>query len=102
MPELALIETFTETRKHDPDSRDALSHTKHVRLWPSSPGRLSLQIRTEGSISDHGTKSWQCYSTASLNLDAAKMLHAALQIWIEEQARRHADATYEKILEHQE
>lgn len=82
MDETLIEASTTTTRASHP-----ITHTNHVRFWPSSPSWASLQIRTEGRISDHGSKSWQCYSTADLDVTAAMELYAALGEWIKSQTK---------------
>ena len=78
-----LIKTITKTGKY-PKSGHLISHMSHVRLYGASPGRAALQIRSDGVISPHGSTSWHCISTASLDFDTARQLRDALETWIRE------------------
>ena len=78
------IKAWTDAARHDP--AEYLPTMSHVRVYPYSPGSMNLQIRSEGKITDHGSKQWQVISNAHLDVDAARKLYAALGDWIESQS----------------
>ena len=59
-----------------------LTDTQHFRVYASAPGRVSLQIRSEGHITDHGKARWMINSTASLSLEQAIEARDAIHAWI--------------------
>ena len=82
---LALFKTWTDAKRFDP-AKEYLDKTSHVRVYPYSPGVVSVQIRSEGKTTEMGGgKAWYVNSNAHLDLESAKTLHAALEIWIVEQ-----------------
>lgn len=84
-----IIKASTDAARHDPDT-EHLPSMSHVRAYGYSPGHMNLQIRSEGKISDHGSKQWWVISNARLDVETAVALHTALQEWIEEQPRGEA------------
>lgn len=72
------------TKQHNPKRDTPLTELQSVRFWPSCPGQVTLQIRTEGVTTDHGKVSLQCYSSATFGLKEALRLRAALDRWISE------------------
>jgi hypothetical protein len=77
----------TDTRKKERCNEADLCYLRHVRFYPSNPQRATLQIRSNGPLV-HGGKSFQCYSSAVLGLEAAVRLRGALDAWIAEEAVR--------------
>ena len=82
-----MTDTLIKTATHTDRMSRHVNHTSHIRLYPSSPGRMTLQIRSEGKISDHGTKSWRCIGSASVDPLVAKELRDALDAWLRLQVR---------------
>lgn len=61
------------------------NYSGNVRVYCESPSSLGLQIRTEGPINEKGNgKSFQCFSHASLDINAATILRNWLDQWIYE------------------
>lgn len=83
MTNLALTETWTDAQRVDP-IKEFLDCMSHVRVYPYSPGVVNVQIRSETKAT-HKRKGWYTISNARLNFEAAQTLHAALQVWLEEQ-----------------
>ncbi len=83
MTNLALTETWTDSDRIDP-LKEYLAFMSHVRVYPYSPGIVNVQIRSESKETSK-RKGWYTISNARLNLEAAQTLHAALQVWLEEQ-----------------
>ena len=84
---ITTVETpYASTMRYPMDPE--LPNMSHVQCFPHSPDRMLLQIRTTGTITDHGDISYQILSNAPLDLDAAIRLHAGLELWIEEQTRK--------------
>lgn len=77
------IKTWTDASRHDPTEH--LPNMSHVQAFPYSPARMTLQIRSEGKITGHGSKHWQIISNARLDIDGAMELYAALGKWIKNQ-----------------
>lgn len=78
IPVVGALTKEVDPGKVDPECFDL------IRIFPSSPGRLALQIRTKGVTSPHGKKSRLCYSHATLGLTEAVALRQALHVWISE------------------
>ena len=83
MTNLALTETWTDAQRFDP-LKEYLGSMSHVRVYPYSPGIVNVQIRSESEETSK-RKGWYIISNARLNFEAAQALHAALQVWLEEQ-----------------
>jgi hypothetical protein len=79
-----LIKATASTKIYDPERRP-LSDLGVVRAYGESPGGLGLQIRSAGSTTNRGRKTWHSISHARLDLDSARALYAALGEWIGEQ-----------------
>ncbi len=102
MKEIAIILTETATAKWP----TKLSDMEQVSLynvpgptkgnfdWPPS---LIVEIRSEGKITDHATRSWCCVSQATMTLRQAKELRAALDNWIAVQKKPEPWTEQEKV-----
>ncbi len=67
------------------DDERELPRVRHVRLYPGPAHRVTLQIRSKGSVGISRMGRRICLSNARLTIDEAKELHAALGEWIVEQ-----------------
>lgn len=94
MNEIEIIKTETATAKWPTELPD----TSHLSLYDvpgygKGPTRLIVEIRSEGKITDHATRSWCCVSQATMGLAEAKALRDGLDNWIEIQETGEQTAT---------
>ena len=83
------MKKLADTRIPAPGARTTEVDENHVpasfglvRIFPCSPGRVALQIRTKGVTTNHGRKTRLCFSHAVLGLTEALALRKALDVWI--------------------
>lgn len=88
---------WARTLDRDPKKKE-LRDLQSVRLYPSSPGIATLQIRTEGITTPNGRVPRHVISSAGLGLLEAVRLKNALDLWIGEWSKEQRDEAYEEMV----
>lgn len=65
--------------------RSEVGNLKHVAIYGYSPGQLAVQVRAHGQIHDHGHAVYRSYSVGFCNLQQARAVRDAIDLWIAEQ-----------------